>query len=504
MKYIVNAAKMKAIDQYSIEEIGIPAMVLMEQAAMSVAAVIRNSIKPSDRILSVCGTGNNGGDGIAAARILSEYGYQVSILLLGDEAKQTVQTRHQLSIAKKLDINIINNGRISEYNVIIDAIFGIGLTKPVSGEWEKVIKDINNSPCNVYSVDIPSGVHTDDGKIMNIAVKADTTITFGLNKQGLLLYPGCLFAGEIVVADIGFPNKALTQAGPNTFTYDEADLRRLPVRKSYSNKGTYGKVLVIAGSKNMSGACYLSAKAAYRAGAGLVRVLTAEENRTIIQTSLPEAILTTYDEEKISNQKDSILQAIKWATVIVIGPGIGTSKSADIIFKMVLQYGKVPVVIDADAINLLSANDTYRDEQGKLMVPPNTILTPHLKEMSRLTNQSTTEIAENLINTVLETVNGNNSVIVLKDARTIVSDGNKVYLNLSGNHGLATGGSGDVLSGIIAAFLAQGLDHFQASTLGVYVHGLAGDYVTSEGNSYSLIASDIIEALIRVLDTKDL
>jgi NAD(P)H-hydrate epimerase len=504
VKYILNAAKMKAVDQYTIEVVGIPAMVLMEQAALSVAAVMRNAVKRTDRILAVCGMGNNGGDGVAIARILKEYGYHVSIMMIGDESKMTKETKQQLEIAKKLGADIINNGRMIEYNVIIDAIFGIGLSKPITGEIERVIKEINHAQNRVFSVDIPSGIHADNGHVINVAVIADTTVTFGLNKQGLVLYPGCMYAGEIIVADIGFPGKAVESAKPDTFIYEEMDLQRLPIRKSYSNKGTYGKVLVIAGSKNMSGACYLSAKAAYRTGAGLVKVLTTEENRTIIQTILPEAILSTYDSDAVEQSGDEILQAIQWASVVVIGPGIGVSPSSSYLLHMVLQHANVPVIIDADAITLLSQDERYSATEGKCMVPANSILTPHVKEMASFLHQSVQQVVENLTKTAMESLELDDSILVLKDARTMVTNGLQLYVNLSGNNGLATGGSGDVLTGIIAALIAQGLDKFQAASLGVYIHGLAGDFAVSKGNSYSLIASDIIEALPMVLDTKEI
>ncbi len=504
MKYILNAAKMKAVDQFTIDEVGIPAMVLMEQAALSVAAVMRNSISRSDRILAVCGVGNNGGDGVAIARILKEYGYHVSIMMIGDETKMTDETKLQLQIAKKLGVDIINTGRIVEYNVIIDAIFGIGLSKPITGEIERVVKEINQAHNRVFSVDIPSGIHADNGNVMNVAVIADTTVTFGLNKQGVVLYPGCMYAGEIIVADIGFPGKAVEYAKPDTFTYEEMDLKRLPIRKSYSNKGTYGKVLVIAGSKNMSGACYLSAKAAYRTGAGLVKVLTVEENRTIIQTILPEAILSTYDSEAVEQSGNDILQAIQWASVVVIGPGIGISPSSSYLLNMVLQHANVPVIIDADAITLLSQDESYSTKDGKCTIPKNSIITPHIKEMASFIHQSVQDVVDHLIKTAVDSLILDDSILVLKDARTIVTNGLQVYVNLSGNNGMATGGSGDVLTGIIAALIAQGLDKFQSASLGVYIHGLAGDYAVSKGNSYSLIASDIIEALPMVLDTKEI
>lgn len=507
MKYLVDAAKMKAIDEYTSNMLGIPSLVLMEKAAMAIVELIRSKITRNDRILAVCGTGNNGGDGIAAVRMLKGLGYNADVLIIGDEKRATDQTKQQLFIARNLDVKVYNNVKVSEYTVIIDAIFGIGLSKPVVGVFEQVIETINASDNKVFSVDIPSGIHADNGKIMNIAVKADYTITFGVNKIGLVLYPGCEYAGELLVADIGFPKKAIENVKPSVFYYENEDLTRLPLRKNYSNKGTFGKVLIIAGSRNMSGACYLSAKAACRTGAGLVKVLTVEDNRSIIQSLLPEAILSTYDPSNLKNklEVDRIIQELKWATSIVIGPGIGISAASDHLLDIVLNHTNVPIVIDADAITMLAGKSQYISKDNEkecycdIDLPENVVVTPHLKEMSRLLDCEVFNVKENLLPVTVNAVKGKRYVLALKDARTIVSDGVRSYINLSGNNGMATAGAGDVLTGIIAAMLAQGIDRFDATALSVYVHGLAGDKAIESKSVYSLIASDIIEALPLVL-----
>lgn len=507
MKYLVDAAKMKAIDEYTSNMLGIPSLVLMEKAAMAIVELIRSKITRNDRILAVCGTGNNGGDGIATVRMLKELGYNADVLIIGDEKRATDQTKQQLFIARNLDVKVYNNVKVSEYTVIIDAIFGIGLSKPVVGVFEQIIESINASDNKVFSVDIPSGIHADNGKVMNIAVKADYTITFGVNKIGLVLYPGCEYAGEILVSDIGFPKKAIDYVKPSVFYYEKEDLTRLPLRKNYSNKGTFGKVLIIAGSRNMSGACYLSAKAACRTGAGLVKVLTVEDNRSIIQSLLPEAILSTYDPSNLKNklEVDRIIQELKWATSIVIGPGIGISASSDHLLDIVLNHTNVPIVIDADALTMLAGKSQYISKDNEkecycdIDLPENVVVTPHLKEMSRLLDCEVSHVKENLLPVTVNAVKGKRYVLALKDARTIVSDGVRSYINLSGNNGMATAGAGDVLTGIIAAMLAQGMDRFDATALSVYMHGLAGDKAIESKSVYSLIASDIIEALPLVL-----
>lgn len=510
MKLVVDADQMSAIDKYTIEKVGIPSMVLMEKAAMKVLSLMLEKIEKSDKILAVCGTGNNGGDGVACARMLHELGYQAKVLVIGDEKRASEQMKQQLVIARKLGLTILNTAKISEYNVIIDAIFGIGLKKPVQGAFAEVVEEVNVSGATVFSVDVPSGVSANNGKILGIAIRAHYTVTFGYYKMGLIMYPGCEYAGKVVLADIGFPKNCVLPVSVKSFLYEQDDLKLLPKRSNYSNKGTYGRVLIIAGSKNMSGACFFSAKAAYRMGAGLVKVLTVEDNRSIMQTQLPEALLVTYDPMNLKNilEIERLIHEIKWASSIVIGPGLGVTGSSDKLLDLVLQHAEVPVVIDADGLNLLSNKEEFvvkvdeTNDIGSIKLPDNVVITPHLKEMSTLTNLPVKYISEEILGVSRKYVKENSYVLALKDARTVVTDGERTYINVSGNHGMATGGSGDVLTGIIAALLAQGMEKFDATALGVYMHGLAGDYVREKKNAYSLMASDIVEALSYILDDR--
>lgn len=506
MKYAVNGLQMKKIDEYTIDVTGIPSLVLMEKAAMSVVDVMEKNIHKKDRILAVCGMGNNGGDGIAAARILYHLGYHTDILLLGNEEKCSNETKVQLNIARNIGLNIFNQLDVNEYNIIVDAIFGIGLSRPVTGEYASMIDQINQLPGRVYSIDIPSGISSDDGKILNAAIKADETITFGLLKLGHLLYPGSEYAGIVTVSDIGFPKEAYMQVHPEHFIYETEDLLRLPARQVYSNKGTYGKVLVIAGSREISGACFLSAKAAYRAGAGIVKIITSIHNKEAIQALLPEALLFTYDEDQFSDKiMDGIIYELKQADSIVIGPGIGASDIAKLLLELVLKYSKVPTVIDADGINLMAEGEEFGKlrEEGSfgenIDLPDHFILTPHLKEMSRLIKRPVSEIADNILRAATLATKEKEYTLVLKDAKTLVTSHGRIYINTSGNNGMATGGSGDALTGIIGGLLAQGMKIYDAAALGVYLHGLAGDYAMKEKGLYSLIASDIIEALPSVM-----
>lgn len=525
MKIAVNSGEMKKIDDYSVEVCKIPTLDLMERAAMEFVAVMKHRVTTNDRILAVCGPGNNGGDGVAAGRILYLQGYHVAILFIGDEQKASPSMQFQLEKAKKIGVPIENSNKLCEYNIIIDALFGVGLTRGITGTYEAIIQEMNRNHNIVYSVDVPSGISADNGKVLNIAVKADYTVTFGHQKLGLLLYPGAEYAGVITIADIGFPKAATEQVDCRTFYYDAEDLQKLPLRKAYSNKGTYGKVLIIAGSKGMSGAAYLSAKAAYRTGAGLVKILTSESNRVIIQTSLPEALFASYDDEDLTTEiKDIILEALEWASVIVIGPGIGQSDTAAKLLDTVIEEAKVPVIIDADAITLLAkqldqlflysekSDNTFDVKEryskaileGRLqyldsVLTKEFILSPHLKELSKLIGVPVSDIANNLIDTAHQCSYNSKLIYAIKDARTIVTKDGETYINVSGNNGMATGGSGDVLTGIIAAFIAQGMDAYSATCLGVYIHGLAGDVAADEKGVYSLMASDIVSSIEKVI-----
>lgn len=502
MHYLADASIAKAIDEYSINNIGIPSVVLMERAAQCVADVIINDCGKK-RLLAVCGKGNNGGDAIAVARILSDRGYECTIFITPDYDKLSVESRIQINIAENIGINIIHcigDVDTDDYDIIVDGLFGVGLSKRVSGVYGRIIDIINDSDCKVYSIDVPSGVNCSDGRIMGAAVRADVTVTFGYNKTGLMLYPGRGSAGEVIVAEDVFPQKAYNNIKTAVSYYDTGDIRLMPDRKAVSNKGTYGHVLVIAGSEDMCGAAYLSAKAAYRSGCGLVRVFTHDSNRNVISGRLPEAILSTYrTSEDITD--DFIISNIKWADAVVAGPGLGVSDTAGLIISKVLQYNNRPVVIDADAINIIAGHmydHSYNNDWKKYA-----ILTPHPAEMSRLIDNkySAGEIHDNILSVTKE-FEYDNSVLVLKDAVTLTGDGERTVVNNSGNNGMATAGSGDVLTGIIAAFLAEGLDRFTAASLGVYVHGLAGDMAAEHNNRYSLMAEDIIENLNTVLKEK--
>ena len=457
----------------------------MDRAAMSVAAVVMKRENKEVKILAVCGTGNNGGDAVAVARILHEQGYKTAITVVGETERMTEDMKYQLSLAVNCEVPVLPLSAITDgvFDVILDGIFGIGLSREISGVYENVIDDINASGARCYAIDVPSGIRADTGAVLNTAVKAVCTITFGVNKTGLVLYPGCEYAGEVFVTDIGFPLGSVRAITSNTCIYETTDLGRLPIRPGRSNKGTFGHVLVVAGSQSMSGACFLAAKAAYTAGAGLVRVVSTENNRAILLSALPEILFSGRDE---------LADVLEWADAVVIGPGIGLGKEAEEMVRCVLDSSSVPTVIDGDGIRICS---NLADE-----LSDNFVLTPHVKEMTYLTGKSVQELLEEILPSTKEAAGKWGCTIVQKDARTIVSNGDEAYINVSGNNGMATGGSGDVLAGLTGGLLAQGMEPFEAAKLAVYIHGLAGDIMADEKSVYSLMASDLIMGISRVLN----
>lgn len=514
MKYILDAVQAKAVDDISINKTGIPSMVLMERAAMSLASEVEKHIKKTcprhkdakDRIkiLAVCGSGNNGADAAAAARILHERGYNARIFVI--KPSGSAEFESQLSIARASKIRIINKAAFDEYNIIIDGVFGIGLCRNIEGKYEQIINKINSSGAWVIAADIPSGINASTGMVMNTAVKADRTVTFGCAKLGCVLYPGREYCGKLKTADIGFPSTAVDSIKRKPFTYSSEDLSLIPVRKPHSNKGTYGKILIIAGSSSMGGAAVLSALAAYRSGAGLVRVLTHECQREPLQKLLPEAIIETYNDDADKHALEGKLaDSIKWATCIVAGPGISTSGTAHILTENVLRDSRTPVILDADALNLIAADSGLKrllataHERGAGF-----ILTPHLGEMSRLIRTDIKSIQTNIIDTAVSFAKKYHVICVLKDAATIVAAPKKaVYINTSGNSGMATGGSGDVLTGIIAGMSAIGLGTFEAACMGVFIHGLGGDIAADKKGKHGMKAQDIIDGVTDLMSVSD-
>ena len=495
MKAVVTRSEMKRIDTYTIEKLGIPSLVLMERAAWSVVQRMLPYLDMSKSILCVCGSGNNGGDAAAVARILYGMGYNSAIFMAGSSEKWTEETRKQIEIARNIGVPEYNELNLNIFHVVVDGLFGIGLSSPVREPYNKMIFQINqwkkqHSYAVVWSVDLPSGLSSDTGQILGEAVHADFTVTFGYMKRGMILYPGRELSGQCFVEDIGFPGKAIAANPVNGFHMDSNDLNKLPKRKQDSNKGDYGKILVVAGSKNMSGAAFFAAKSAYTMGSGLVRILTAEANRMILQTQLPQAMISVWEEMT----DDTLQNIIDWADALIIGPGIGTEKIMEKRIENLLPLIKCPIVIDADGLNLLALNEMWYDKLNTQIV-----LTPHMGEMSRLTGKRISDLKKDRAFEAEEYSLRHHVVCALKDSSTVVSDGDRLCFNQTGNHGMATGGSGDVLSGIIGALLGMKMNPFDAACLGVYIHGCAGDIAAKQYGTFSMTSVEIIEGLIKIL-----
>ena len=515
MNYIVNSREMKQYDRNTIERLGMPSVVLMERAALAFVDEMKREGIDGGHVLVVCGSGNNGGDGYAIARLLLLEGYAVDVVSADPENRRAteenlLQRRIWQAYGKEILLQIPDQ---RDYAAVVDALFGVGLSRNVEGSHAALIEQLNALPGRKIAVDIASGISADSGEVLGAAFRADLTVTFAFAKLGSVLWPGSEYAGRVAVRNIGIDVHSFFRNEPKVAALTGEDLAGLPARVPHSNKGTYGKLLVIAGStamygdiihdaaihggdtcgNAMAGAAFLSAKAAYSCGCGLVRIFTPEGNRIVLQTLLPEAVITVYP----AGEPDAavLTEALEWADAVVCGPGIGTSDAAARLVRTVLQNASVPVLFDADALNLISQN-----VEMLLASHPKLVVTPHLGEMSRLSGRAISDLQKHLTAAAEEFAERYNTVCVLKDARTVTSvPGGRTYLNLSGNSGMATAGSGDVLSGVIGSLMAQGMPPEDAAPLGVYLHGLAGDHTRRRTGERGMMASDLIEGLIQVL-----
>lgn len=490
MHDILNCSQMKEADRHTIEDIGVPSMVLMERAALSVVEEMTGDGQDPGKTLVVCGTGNNGGDGLAIARLLHLKGYKVFVECVGNPDKMTAETRMQYKIAGNYQIPFVNNPEYGEYTTIVDALFGVGLSRPIEGSYKQKIEDINGGGAFIWSVDIPSGIDGDTGKVMGTAVRADATVTFAFAKIGHIRYPGRMHAGRLCVKDIGI-YLADREREPYVRSLDEGDPLKMLYRNPAGHKGTFGKVLVLAGSRGMGGAAYFAGGAGYASGAGMVKICTPEDNRQILQTLLPEALYGTWDEEALK-------AAMDWCDAVAAGPGIGQSAEAVHMLELALELGAqkgLPMVLDADGLNIISACPKCRDKLYDAC-----IFTPHMMELSRMLKKDVEWMREQPFSVLEEFAEHYPGTLVWKDACTIVRcRQGEIYLNQSGNDGMATAGSGDVLAGLLGGLLASGMEPGAAAPLGVYLHGLAGDYAKSRKGSYAMTAGDILEGIAHVM-----
>lgn len=555
MEWLLDSRQMKSIDEYSINNIGIPSLVLMERAALAVKdRIVSLSFTAccaqalNLRVLCICGRGNNGADGLAVARLLSQAGFEAEIMLAGGDKEGTDEYETQRRIVKNMGLVHRNSVHMEEYDYIVDAIFGIGLSRNVTGVYRDIIENINQAKnaaphIKIISVDIPSGISADDGKVMGVAVRADETVTFGYNKLGLVMFPGAGYAGNVTAADIGFADRGIADmnfadktvsmmnltkeysqekgrrekygTATAAYTYTIEDIKNIPKRRANVDKGKCGKILIAAGSKDMGGAACMSAGAAYRSGAGLVRVYTHADNREVLLGTVPEVIPVVYSDIYTDKDKEALRDSCRWADCIVVGPGLSCDDTACGILRTVLENadGKV-VIMDADALNIVAADKDFRElvkncakRRSQICVENHNgaetcgciIITPHVGEMSRLLGTDIAYIKENPVESAVTLANELSVICVLKDARTVVTDGKHIYINTTGNSGMATAGSGDVLTGVMAGMAEAGFDtYFEAAAMAVNVHGVSGDMCRSRLGAYGMKAWDIIEQLPEV------
>lgn len=510
MRYLVTGKEMKLLDKNTSNHFHVPELVLMEQAAMHfVRELCRGIIEEKENKKEIkkgiifCGLGNNGADGVAIARLLQERGITAEICMMKDVLDGKHRVSESFAVQESIyraynypTVSSMEDACQTDYDFVIDALFGIGLSRNLEEPYLSIIEQINKIPAIKIAVDMPSGINADNGQVMGAAIKCDHTITFSFEKAGQYLWPGCDYAGKTHVVDMGITERSWLEKKPHLAYLEQKDLCNLPKRPSHSNKGTFGKLLIIAGSKEMSGAAVFAARAAYRSGVGLVKVFTCEENRAVIQSLVPEALLATYNGKL---EKENLIEQIQWADAIVIGPGIGCGKIAREMVELVRSAASVPVVWDADALNILS------EDINRLLLPHTEfVMTPHLGEFSRLTKYAVSWIQNHLVDSAVDFARTYDVICVLKDFHTVTADPYGLsFLNLSGNNGMATGGSGDVLSGMIGAFLAQGMKGQEAAAYAVFIHGLAGDRARTHTGCHGMMASDVIEALNEIWEGID-
>ncbi len=509
MKLALNS-EMREIDKVTIEKYGIPGVVLMENAGNAVVDEILKHDKDIKRVLILCGTGNNGGDGFVIARHLHNAGINIRVFVVGQPKDITGDAELNHQVLRKLDIlidNVSDHGGLMKLeklipvqDVVVDAIFGTGLSNDVQGIQEGVIEVVNRLSECTFSVDMPSGVSGDTGKVLGSAVKAHKTVTFALPKIGNILYPGADYNGELIIKQIGIPNKSISdvQMKHHIITKDQA-LELLPERQKNSHKGTYGKANVIAGSSGMTGAAILTCKAALRSGLGLLKLYIPESLNLLITTSVPEVVTVPLNEMRRGviniNQISKIIEQASDVDVVAIGPGCGTSSEMSELVRQMIDAVECPLVIDADGLNVLSKNVSWLNNKKSEI-----ILTPHPGEMSRLTGLSIDEITDNPIEVSRQFSKEYGVHVVLKGSRTIIATPQgHVYVNVNGNSGMATAGSGDVLTGIITGFIAQGMSPKEAIILSVYIHGRAGDIMARKKGEFGLVAGDIVGGLTHSL-----
>ncbi len=512
---LATPSQMKAIDGYAIKTLGIPGVVLMENAALKVVEQAEKILGGASgkQVLLIAGKGNNGGDAFAVARHLYCRDVRVMVCLLAEKASVTGDARINLDILDRMNIKVAeipDEARLGKYlirsndfknsDLIIDGIFGTGFRGAVEGVVDKIVGMINRSGLPVLSIDIPSGLHGETGMVQTSCVEADVTVTFCLPKTGLVTGVGSEYTGELVTVDIGIPAEAVEHARIRTELVEGGQFCNIfKKRRSTTNKGNYGKALIITGSAGMTGSGCLCARAAMRTGAGLVYTGVPSTLAGIYSSSLTEPIVIPLEDTGTGRLSETciprILGILDTMDVVAIGPGLSLDRGIPKIVAAVIRESRKTVVLDADALNAISS-DLYVLKERKAEV----IITPHPGEMARLAGISVKEVQDDRIGVAVAFAAKWGVITVLKGSGTVTaSPDGRVFVNSSGNPGMATGGSGDVLAGIIASLAGQGVNSTEAAAAGAYLHGLAGDLAALEKGQHAMIAGDIIESLPKAI-----
>ncbi len=515
--FLVTANQMQEIDKKAIESFGIPGLVLMENAGRGAFDYLIRKFKDiqSKKVAVLAGRGNNGGDGFVIARYLMEKKIFVTIFLLSSKDKVTGDAKTNMALAQKCcdqygncaiieipdgDTFLTQKDSIARHDLFIDAILGTGLNSDVRGFFKDVIELLNSSQHPVFSVDIPSGLHSDSGKPLGAAVRANATATFAFAKAGHILYPGNRYTGDLEIIDIGIPKFIARQKKIELFLIEKKSVQAcFSPRKFQSHKGSYGHLLVIGGSTGKTGAASLCANAAMRCGTGLVTLGVAESLNKSIEPQVIEPMtypLPEKDKGFLSdNSFDLILSLLKDRQALALGPGIGTRESTKKLIGKLIEKSEVPMVIDADAINCIAQNtDILKEKKAPA------ILTPHPGEMARLCHLSTKDIQDDRINISSTFAKDHDCILVLKGAQTIISlpDG-RIYICPTGNPGMASGGMGDVLTGMIAGFCAQGFTPENASLASVFIHGMCADILLKKMGAFGFVATDMVQMIPKTI-----
>jgi len=506
--WVLSKEEMRFYDKHTIEKRGIPSKELMENAGRGCAQFLRNEILEVDgvvrdlgqKIIVFCGNGNNGGDGFVIARYLKQWEYEVEIVFTGRKEKMSPETRENYEECRRLDISIRpiheekdwKNAKIDlgNYDILVDAIFGIGFQGEVRGCYKGLFEIINQADLPKIAIDISSGTEADTGKAAN-AIISDYTLTMAAFKYGHFLGEGKEKAGEVLVIDIGIPEEVFLKYPP-VGKLVTADNVKFPLRYKFSHKGNYGKIGIIAGSPGYSGAAVMSARAALRAGAGLVKLFHPAGMEAIFENALIEVMTHSIPLQKNKEIDCSMLfKQLKDLDGLLIGPGIGTSSQTGKMLSFLLENWKKTIILDADALNMISQNESLKKKlKGKL-------ITPHIGEFARLTGEKISQLEADPIETLKEFAGKYDCYVLLKSSTTLFSDGKKIVFNITGNDGLSTGGSGDVLAGIIISFLGQKLDIENAAVSASYLLGATAEKLSETRNPASIIPTDIIEELFK-------